>query len=35
MKMFFRGRMALLPGKIRQVEQLQAIIRKAKELSGK
>ncbi len=34
MKMFFRGRMALLPTKIRQVEQLQAIIRKAKELSG-
>ena len=34
MKMFFRGRMALLPTKIRQIEQLQAIIRKAKELSA-
>ncbi len=33
-KMIFRGRMAFLPGKIRQVEQLQAIIRKAKELSA-
>ena len=31
--MFFRGRMANLTTKIRQVEQLQAIIRKAKELS--
>jgi heterodisulfide reductase subunit C len=35
MKIFARGRMAILPTKIRQVEQLQAIIRKAKELSAK
>lgn len=34
MKIFFRGRMAILPTKIRQIEQLQAIIRKAKELSA-
>jgi heterodisulfide reductase subunit C len=34
-KIFLRGRMAILPTKIRQVEQLQAIIRKAKELSTK
>ena len=33
--MFTRGRMALLPTKIRQIDQLQAIIKKAKELSGK
>ncbi len=32
--MFTRGRMALLPTKIRQVGQLQAIIRKARELGG-
>jgi heterodisulfide reductase subunit C len=32
--MFTRGRMALLPTKIRQIGQLQAIIRKAKELGG-
>jgi heterodisulfide reductase subunit C len=31
-QMFTRGRMALLPTKIRQVDQLQAIIKKAKEL---
>jgi heterodisulfide reductase subunit C len=35
MKMFARGRMAPLPTKIRNIEQLQAIIKKAKELSGK
>ena len=33
-QMFARGRMALLPTKIRQVGQLQAIIKKAKELGG-
>ena len=33
--MFTRGRMAILPTKIRQIDQLQAIIRKAKELSAK
>jgi len=33
MQMFFRGRMSVLPTKIRQIDQLQAIIRKAKELS--
>ena len=32
--MFRRGRMAILPTKIRQIEQLQAIIGKAKELSA-
>ena len=35
MKMFTRGRMAILPTKIRQIDQLQAIIKKAKELSAK
>lgn len=35
MQIFARGRMAILPTKIRQIEQLQAIIRKAKELSAK
>ncbi len=35
MKMFFRGRMAPLPTKIRQIDQLRAIIKKSKELSGK
>lgn len=35
MQMFARGRMAILPTRIRQIGQLQAIIRKAKELSGK
>jgi heterodisulfide reductase subunit C len=35
MKMFLRGRMATLPTRIRQIDQLQAIIRKAKELSNK
>ena len=34
MAMFTRGRMALLPTKIRQIDQLQAIIKKAKELSA-
>jgi len=34
LSMFTRGRMALLPTKIRQVDQLQAIIRKARELGG-
>jgi heterodisulfide reductase subunit C len=32
LKMFTRGRMAILPTRIRQLEQLQAIIKKAKEL---
>ncbi len=32
--MFLRGRMAILPQKIRQVEQLQAIIQKAREIGG-
>ena len=35
MQMFTRGRMAIMPTKIRQIDQLQAIIKKAKELSGK
>jgi heterodisulfide reductase subunit C len=35
MQMFAKGRMAILPTKIRQVDQLQAIIRKSKELSAK
>jgi heterodisulfide reductase subunit C len=35
LKMFTRGRMSLMPTKIRQLGQLQAIIRKAKELSAK
>lgn len=34
-KMFVRGRMAIMPTKIRQIEQLQAIINKAKEMSAK
>jgi len=34
LQMFARGRMALRPSKIRQIEQLQAIINKAKELSA-
>jgi heterodisulfide reductase subunit C len=34
LKMFTRGRMALTPSKIRQVDQLQAIINKARELGG-
>ena len=33
-KMFLRGRMGLLPTKIRNTQQLQAIIKKAKELGG-
>ena len=32
--MFKRGRMHLKPSKIRQVDQLQAIIKKAKEIGG-
>jgi len=34
-KSSFRGRMAILPTKIRQIDQLRAIIKKAKELSAK
>jgi hypothetical protein len=34
LSMFMRGRMAILPQKIRQTEQLQAIIRKAREIGG-
>jgi heterodisulfide reductase subunit C len=34
-QMFLRGRMALVPTKIRQIGQLQAIIEKAKQLSAK
>jgi heterodisulfide reductase subunit C len=32
-QIFFRGRMAIRPTKIRQIDQLRAIIKKAKELS--
>jgi heterodisulfide reductase subunit C len=35
MQIFSRGRMAILPKRIRQVDQLRAIIKKAKELSAK
>jgi heterodisulfide reductase subunit C len=34
-QIFTRGRMAILPTKIRQIDQLRAIIKKAKELSAK
>jgi heterodisulfide reductase subunit C len=34
LKLFTRGRMALKPTRIRQVDQLQSIIKKAKELSA-
>lgn len=34
LSMFTRGRMALVPTKIKKIEQLQAIIRKARELGG-
>ena len=34
LRMFTRGRMALRPTKIKNLDQLQAIIRKAKELSA-
>lgn len=34
LKMFTRGRMALLPTKIKNLDQLQAIIKKARELGG-
>jgi heterodisulfide reductase subunit C len=32
--MFFKGRMAILPQKIRQIDQLQAIIKKARQIGG-
>jgi heterodisulfide reductase subunit C len=32
--MFTKGRLAILPTKIRQVEQLQAIVKKAREIGG-
>jgi heterodisulfide reductase subunit C len=35
MQMFARGRMAIMPTKIRQIDQLRAIIKKARELSAK
>jgi heterodisulfide reductase subunit C len=35
MKMWTRGRMSLKPTKIKKLEQLQSIIKKARELSGK
>ncbi|MEN6366056.1 MAG: 4Fe-4S dicluster domain-containing protein [Thermoguttaceae bacterium] len=34
-QMFARGRMAILPAKIRQIDQLRAIIKKSEELSKK
>ena len=34
LKMFTRGRMALIPTRIKHVEQLQAIVKKARELVG-
>ena len=34
LSMFTRGRMSLIPTRIRQVEQLQAIIQKAREIGG-
>jgi heterodisulfide reductase subunit C len=34
-RMFTRGRMSLTPAKIKKIGQLQAIIKKAKEISGK
>lgn len=34
LSLFTRGRMSLIPTKIRQLDQLQAIIKKAKELGG-
>ncbi len=34
LSMFARGRMTLMPAKIRQIEQLQAIIKKAREIGG-
>jgi heterodisulfide reductase subunit C len=34
LSMFMRGRMALTPTRIRQIDQLQAIIRKARSLGG-
>lgn len=35
MAMFVRGRMSLLPSRIKNVEQLQAIVKKAREIGGK
>ena len=34
LSMFTRGRMSLVPAKIRQLDQLHAIIKKARELGG-
>ena len=34
LSLFTRGRMSLIPTKIRQVDQLQAIIAKAREIGG-
>ncbi len=34
LSMFTRGRMSLIPSKIKRIDQLQAIIRKARELGG-
>ena len=34
LSMFTRGRMALMPTKIKNLDQLQAIIQKARELGG-
>ena len=34
LSMFTRGRMSLVPKKIKNIEQLQAIIKKARELGG-
>jgi hypothetical protein len=35
LSMFTRGRMALVPKKIKGIEQLQAIIHKARQLGGR
>jgi heterodisulfide reductase subunit C len=35
MQIFFKQRMAIFPAKIRQIDQLRAIIKKAKEIGGK
>ena len=34
-KMFMRGRMAILPSKIKRTKELQAIVKKARQLGGK
>ena len=34
LSMFAKGRLAILPTKIRQVDQLQAIVQKAREIGG-